>query len=35
MWRRYLSYNSEFLWLAGREIFGRRRPESTVDLDVE
>jgi N-acetylglucosaminyldiphosphoundecaprenol N-acetyl-beta-D-mannosaminyltransferase len=35
MWRRYLSYNSEFLWLAGREIFGRRRPESNVDLDVE
>jgi N-acetylglucosaminyldiphosphoundecaprenol N-acetyl-beta-D-mannosaminyltransferase len=25
MWRRYLSTNSEFVWLAGREILARRR----------
>jgi len=24
MWKRYLSTNGEFLWLAGREILARR-----------
>jgi len=24
LWRRYLTTNAEFIWLAGREIFARR-----------
>jgi len=28
MWRRYLATNSEFLWVAGREIAGRRLQQS-------
>ncbi len=36
MWKRYLSYNSEFLWLAGREILGRRgRRRARTHLDAE
>jgi N-acetylglucosaminyldiphosphoundecaprenol N-acetyl-beta-D-mannosaminyltransferase len=33
LWKRYLVYNSQFIWLAGREIFARRlqRPAAPVN----
>jgi len=30
LWKRYLTTNSEFLWLAGREIVGRRLGRGTA-----
>ena len=32
LWKRYLTTNSEFIWLAGREIIARRlgRPPATL-----
>jgi N-acetylglucosaminyldiphosphoundecaprenol N-acetyl-beta-D-mannosaminyltransferase len=34
MWRRYLTTNSEFLWLAAREILARRRTGPAPRLDA-
>jgi exopolysaccharide biosynthesis WecB/TagA/CpsF family protein len=33
LWRRYLTYNSQFVWLAGREVLARRLGRSPASLN--